>query len=160
MVALHENETDVVFGYEKYALQIQDVDPAVFSGQRFIVDLGSVEEALNSKRITENDLNTVSLMSLVTNATAYVTVRKSLINQTRYCRMDGFNESQQRLSYSVFLSDVLFQSFNLSQNKVANGSIIVAARLQCLQDDVLDSPIQTMFRTHSQVNNINVIIPQ
>ena len=153
MVVLDENKTEAVFGYEEYALQVQDIDPVDFTGQRFVVDLGSVEEALNSTRITKNDLNTTSLMSLVTNATASITIQKSLVNQTRHCRTEGLNSSQQRLSYSVFLSDILFQSFTLSQNKVANGSIIVSARLNCLESDVLDSPIQTTFRTHSQVKN-------
>ena len=157
-VVINENETESVFGYEKYALQVQDIDPVDFSGQIFVVDLGSVEEALNSTRITQDDLNIASLMSLVTNATATVKIQKSLINLTRYCQMDGFNASQQRLSYSVFLSDILFQSLNRSDNKVANGSIIVSMRLNCPEKDVLNSPIQTTFRTYSQVSSIIIII--
>ena len=157
-VVINENETESVFGYEKYALQVQNIDPVDFSGQIFVVDLGSVEEALNSTRITQDDLNITSLMSLVTNATATVRIQKSLINQTGYCQTEGFNASQQRLSYSVFLSDILFQSFNRSDNKVANGSIIVSTRLNCPENDVLNSPIQTTFRTYSQVSNIVIII--
>ena len=153
-VVLNENETETVFGNEKYALQVQDIDPVEFSGQTFIVDLGSVEEAINSRGITPSDLDTASLMALVTNATASITLQKSLINQTKSCQVDGLNASQQteqRLSYSVFLSDILFQSLNQSKDKVANGSIIVSTRLNCSENTVLDSPIKTTFRTHSQV---------
>ena len=155
---MNENETETVFGYEKYALQVQDIDPEEFSGQTFIVDLGSVEEALNSTGITPSDLNTTSLMSLVKTATASVTIQGSLINQTRSCQMEGFNTSQQRLSYSVFLSDILFQSANQSRYKVANRSIIVSLRLNCSEHIVLDSPIKTTFRTHIQVMNTKPVL--
>ena len=140
-----------MFGYETYALQIQQLDPLEFNGQTLIVDLGSVAEAMNSTQIQENELITSeTVMSVVTNATASVSIPRDLVNGLENCQAEVSNSSQQRLSYSVFLSDILFQTFNQSQFKV--GSIIVSARLNCLGNDVLTSPIQTSFRTDSQVH--------
>ena len=155
MVPLDENTTDskTVFGYETYALQIQDLDPLEFNGQTFIVDLGSVEQTMNVTQIEKSDLITSELvMSVVTSATASISIPDSLITGTGMgnCQIEVSNSSQQRLSYSVFLSDILFQGFNQSRFKL--GSIIVSARLNCLGNDVLSSPIQTNFRTQTQVS--------
>lgn len=152
MVILSENETDgkTVFGYETYALQVQELNLLQFNGQMFTVDLGSVEEALNTKRILEDDLNTSEiLMSILANATASVTVPSNLIDETEYAQILNVNSSYQRLSYSVFLSDILFQSVNQSQYKI--GSIIISARFNFLGNSTLKSAIQTTFRTHPQV---------
>ena len=157
MVPLDENTTNskTVFGYETYALQIQDLDPLEFNSQTFIVDLGSVEQALNNTQIQKSDLITSELlMSVVTNATASVFISRNIINGTKNnnCQRETSNSSQQRLGYSVFLSDILFQGFNQSQFRV--GSIIVAARLNCLGNNSLTSPVQINFRTHVHVSLI------
>ena len=154
LVTLNENKTDgkTVFGYETYALQIQKLDPLEFKGQTFTVDLGSVADTMNITQIKENELITSEVvMSAISNATASVSISRDLVNGRDNCQSEASNSSQQRLSYSVFLSDILFQSLNQSQFKV--GSIILSARLNCLANDseFLSSPIQTTFRTHSQV---------
>ncbi len=39
--ALTNTSGEVTFGFDNYALQIQDLDPDVFKGQTFTVNLGS-----------------------------------------------------------------------------------------------------------------------
>ena len=107
---------------------------------------------MNITQIKENELITSEVvMSAISNATASVSISRDLINGQDNCQSESSNSSQQRLSYSVFLSDILFQSLNQSQFKV--GSVILSARLNCLANgsEYLSSPIQTTFRTHSQV---------
>lgn len=152
MVILSENKTNdkTVFGYERYALQVQQLDLLQFNGQIFTVDLGSFKEALNTTRILEDDLNTSEiLMSVLENATASVTVPSNFIDESEYAQILGENSSHQRLSYSVFLTDILFQSVNQSQYNI--GSIIVSVRFNFSGNDTFKSPIQTTFRTHPQV---------
>ena len=152
MVILSENKTDgkTVFGYERYALQVQQLNLLQFNGQMFTVDLGSFEEALNTTRILEEDLNTSEiLMSVLVNATTSVIVPSNFIDESEYAQILGVNSSHQRLSYSVFLSDILFQSVNQSQYNV--GSIIVSVRFNILGNGTFKLPIQTTFRTHPQV---------
>ncbi len=43
------NANKLLFGYDTYALQLQNIDPDKFKGQTFTVNLGSVEDALQSK---------------------------------------------------------------------------------------------------------------
>ena len=154
VVLTNETNNKTIFGFVTYALQVQEFDPLKFNGQMFTVNLGSVEEAMNSTGIQEKDLITSEIvMSVLTNATASVRIPSDLIHEMGYtdnnCQVESLNSSQHRLGYSVFLSDILFQSLTQSQYRV--GSIIISVRLKCLESN-LTMPIQTTFRTDSQVN--------
>ena len=153
-VVLNETEDRTVFGYPTYALQVQNIDSVKVGGHALTVDLGSVDEALNSGQIiSEEDLITgESLMSMLTNATASVYIpTDSLVNNVNSCTLEMLNTSQQtRLSHSVFLSDILFQT-NFGNNNFSIGSIIIAARIQCLDGIFLPMPVRTTFRVNPKV---------
>ena len=151
-VVLNGTEDRTVFGYSMYALQVQSIDSVKVGGHALTVDLGSVDEALNSGRISEEDLITgESLMSVLTNATASVYIpTDSLVNNVNSCTLEMLNTSQPtRLSHSVFLSDILFQT-NFGNN-FSIGSIIIAARIQCLDGIFLPMPVRTTFRVNPKV---------
>ena len=150
-VAVNGTEDRTVFGYSTYALQVQNIDSVKVGGHALTVNLGSVDEALNSGQISKENLVTgESLMSVFTNATASVYVpTDSLINNVSPCTLEMLNTSQQRLSHSVFLSDILFQSHFRNNSRI--GSIIIAARIQCLDGVFLPMPIRTTFRTNPTV---------
>ena len=142
-----------MFGYSTYALQIQSIDSESVKagGHALAVNLGSVDEALNSDQIRKEDLITgEGLMSVLTNATASVYIpTDSLINSVNSCSLEMLNTSQQRLSHSIFLSDILFQTH--FRNNYRIGSIIIAARIQCLDGVFLPMPVRTTFRTNPKV---------
>ena len=150
-VALNGTEDRTVFGYSTYALQVQSIDSVKVGGHALTVNLGSVDEALNSGQISKENLITgASLMSVLTNATASVYVPTDLlINNVNSCTLETLNTSQQRLSHSVFLSDILFRSH--FRNNYSIGSIIIAARIQCLDGAFLPMPVRTTFRTNPKV---------
>jgi hypothetical protein len=144
-----------------YALQVQSIDSVKVGGHALTVNLGSVDEALNSGQISEEDLITgESLMSVLTNATASVYIpTDSLVNNVNSCTLEMFNTSQQRLSHSIFLSDILFQT-NFGNNNYSIGSIIIAARIQCLDGVSLPMPVRTTFRVNPKViipNDITIL---
>ena len=152
-VVLNGTEDRTVFGYSMYALQVQSIDSVKVGGHALTVDLGSVDEALNNGQISEEDLITgESLMSVLTNATASVYIpTDSLVNNVNSCTLEMLNASQQtRLSHSVFLSDILFQT-NFENNNFSIGSIIIAARIQCLDGIFLPMPVRTTFRVNPKV---------
>ena len=139
-----------VFAFETFALQIQDLDPQEYQGQTFSVDLGSVEEAMNMEQnIEEGDLVTSeTVMEVVTGATASMQLPEDLLESLDSCTFtinsNLISATPQRLSYSVFLSDVLFQNLNQSHLKI--GSIIVAARLKCADNTTLNTSVQSTFQ--------------
>ena len=150
-VALNGTENRTVFGYSTYALQVQSIDSVGVGSHALTINLGSVDEALSSGQISKEDLITgESLMSVLTNATASVYIpTDSLINNANSCNLETLNTSQQRLSHSVFLSDILFQT--QFRNNYSIGSIIIAARIQCLDGIPLPMPVRTTFRTNPKV---------
>ena len=82
VVLTNETNNKTIFGFVTYALQVQEFDPLKFNGQMFTVNLGSVEEAMNSTGIQEKDLITSEIvMSVLTNATASVHIPSDLINE-------------------------------------------------------------------------------
>ena len=50
------NGTSETFARGSFAIQVQDYDPATFSGLDFAVELGPVEEAVNSTEDIDSDL--------------------------------------------------------------------------------------------------------
>lgn len=112
------------FLQQTFALQVQNIDISSLNGETFNVDLGSVAEAMNITRdIEESDLITIeNVVNALSNATAAIHVSEELLE---YCTRGRTN---QRLGYSVFLSDTLFR--NQDENTTV-GSLIIAARLRC-----------------------------
>ena len=139
---------------------MQDLDPDSFQGQTFVVDLGPVEEAVNNTGVIDQDAlmtandytadnrsDTDSLSEDTDNSTASLRLSPLILEE---CPTTNLS-LRHRLSYSVFLSDVLFLPENRSTNQV--GSIVVAARLACLQTNktVLTVPVRTSFLIRAKV---------
>ena len=158
------NSTPTVFAFETFALQIQQLDPKDYKGQTFDINLGSLEEAkadnqtidqgalitsqLESKQESD-DTDTGGIMNPMT--TASLQLPKDLLDSC-VCSDTNTNSTQtisQRLSYSVFKSNVLFQNRNQSQLSI--GSIIVAARLKCADDLILNTSIKSTFQINRTV---------
>ena len=137
------NRSIVIFGFNTYALQLQDIDPSFFNGQTFAVNLGSVEDAMSRNRTSD-------LMTSETDTemfTASVQLPKDFLDLVAGC---GTNMSH-RLSYSVFLTDVLFQT-SQTRSLASIGSIIVTVQLGCARNSSLLNPFRVAFRTTEQVS--------
>ena len=96
---LNSTEDKKLFTRENFALQIQEIDVALFAGEAFNVDLGSVEEAMN----TSGNIDPSSLLTLLnplSNATGSLSVSERVVTES--------NSSNVRLGYSVFVSSSLF----------------------------------------------------
>ena len=150
-VVLPPNTTEPkVYARETFALQVRDVDTKSFSGETFNVDLGSFEEAIHlNTSIPEQALQTT--MEVLADATVSITVPREILGgrQNREIREP---DETQRLSYSVFIADTLFQSPNqTSRNNLSIGSIIAAIRLRNVAAE-LTVPLNATFRI-SEVNN-------
>jgi hypothetical protein len=106
------------------------------------VNLGSVEDAANiSGAIPPDDLVTGD--NPMDEATASIQLPIDLFMS---CGLSG---AERRLSYSVFLSDVLFQNETQLDKGLRVGSIILAPRLRC--NKTLTTPITVSFRTNEMV---------
>ena len=110
------------------------------------VDLGSVQEAMSiSSNIQEEAIQTMSRSKAYQNKTASVQVPASVFQDLRQ------SDVQQRLSYSVFVRDTLFQSSDENQSNLTVGSIIVAVRVNgSTASGNLSTPITVTFQA-SQV---------
>lgn len=141
----------LLLGYDTYALQLQNIDTDKFKGQTFSVNLGSVEEAMQTKEEFEDALKTSEMiMQVLDNSTAAVQLPENFLATIEECRDDDTNPLQ-RLSYSVFLTDILFQGQN--QSKFDIGSIIVSTRLRCAENITLTNPVILIFNTVEKLNN-------
>ncbi|XP_064387545.1 latrophilin-like protein 1 isoform X4 [Halichondria panicea] len=154
----NSTSNQTVLSFETFAMTVQDLDPDSFQGQTFVVDLGPVDEEMNNTGVIDQDAlmtfndgngdtsdnrsETGSPNKDAENSTASVHLNPSLFED---CLTTNGTLLMQRLSYSVFLSDVLFLPENRSTNQV--GSIVVAARLACLQTNktMLSVPVRTSF---------------
>ena len=119
------NTTTATFTRKTYALQLHDVDTSNFLGQTLSIDLGSVQEAMSiSSNIREEAIDTIEGNKVfLNNRTASVQVPASVFRDLSQ------NDVQQRLSYTVFVRDTLFQSSDENQSNLTVGSIIVAVRV-------------------------------
>ena len=155
---MNSTKNQTVFAFKVFALQIQDLDPQEYQGQTFSIDLGSVEEAMKvEQRIEEGDLMTsetvMEAVSLA--ATASILLPQNLFESHNSCSFTSqTSATQKRLSYSVFLSDILFQNLNQSHLKI--GSIIVAARLKCADNATLNTSVHSTFQVNREVREMNV----
>ena len=162
------NSSQTVFAFETFALQVQQLDPEEYKGQVFSVNLGSVEEATkDNQKIDQTALVTTELESAentnlehkmkiikrekATNTMAGTTASLQLPEDLLLdlCSSNSTSAVPQRLSYSVFKSDILFQ--NLNQSHLSIGSIIVAARLKCADNVTLNTSIKSTFQIDRMV---------
>ena len=131
-----------IFSQRNYALQVQDIDREVFQGETFNVDLGSVEEAINNTGNIDQDA-LVTMMETLRYATGSIQVPQSVLD---VCA----TAENLRLSYSVFLNYVLFQSPNQTANNLVIGTVVLGIRLRCALNQTLTNvsmPITLSFRT-------------
>lgn len=145
---MNGSTNQTVFAFKAFALYVQTLDPTEYQGQTFSVDLGSVEETLKleQKIEQENLITSDMVMDAVTGATASIQLPENILENLDFCNLTS---SVQRLSYSVYLSSALFQNVNQSHLKI--GSIIVAARLKCVDNVTLNTSIQTIFQITRKV---------
>ena len=141
-------------------MTVQDLDPDSFQGQTFVVGLGAVEEAVNNTGVIDQDALMTANDYMTDNRSDIDSLSEDTDNSTASLRLSPLIleecpttncSPRQRLSYSVFLSGVLFLPENRSTNQV--GSIVVAARLACLQTNktVLTVPVRISFLTRMMV---------
>ena len=152
-------EEKFVFSFDTYALQLHDIEAGSFKGKIFIVDLGSVEEAIKEEGIIKNtSLKTSAMiMDILDNWTAAVEIPKNFISDISECKT-GQSGGTQRLIHYVFLTDILFQS--PKENASDIGSVILSTEIICVGNKSLSSPITVNLRTSDKVCNNNIIILQ
>ena len=137
------SNSSATFTRKTYALQVNDIDTNKFRGQTLSVDLGSVQEAMSiSSSIREEAIQTIEGNEVpLDNRTASVQVPPSVF------RDFGQSSGHQRLSYSVFVRDTLFQSSDENQSNLTLGSIIVAVRVNgTTASGNLSTPITVTFQ--------------
>ncbi len=153
-VSRNSTSNQTVLSFETFAITVQDLDPDSFQGQTFVVGLGPVEEAVNNTGVIDQDALMTANDYMIDNRSEIDSLSKDTDNSTASLHLSPLILEEcpttncslrQRLSYSVFLSDVLFLPDNRSTSQV--GSIVVAARLACLQTNktVLTVPVRTSF---------------
>ena len=110
------NGTSETFARGSFAIQVQDYDPATFSGLDFAVELGPVEEAVNSTEDIDSDL----IVSEVNDPTAWISV--SAFSVTRRAVRNVVEEvERRRLSFTLFRRDTLFQDHAVNISSVVIG---------------------------------------
>ena len=149
---LASNESNLnnqtVFTFNTFAINIHNIDNTDdFEGPSFSVNLGSVEDAMNISKAIPREVLVVS-DNISASATSSVQLPNDLFMS---CGLSSESITQIRVSFSVFLSDVLFQNKNQRHLKV--GSIVVAPRLQCNRMTLV-TPITVSFRTNRMVTII------
>ena len=151
-----ENNTlqERVFAFETFALQLQEVDPESYKAQAFTVNLGSIEDISNiSGKIPDESLMIQD--SVMENATASVQLPDDLLDHLVDCNEVNASVDNttltRRLSYSIFLSNALFQSTEVDKYEL--GSVIVAARMNinCGNGTSLNTHITATFATNKTV---------
>ena len=148
-----------VFAFEMFALQLQEVDPETYKAQTFTINLGSIEDISNSSgKIPDESLMIQdTMMKILNNATASIQLPDDLLNDFSDCSEMNTSTANatliRRLSYSVFLSNALFQSTEVDEYKL--GSLIVAARMNvnCGNDTSLNTAITASFATNKTVRH-------
>ena len=111
--------------------------------------------SINSN-LREAAIQTIEGNKVFLNRTASVQVPASVFRDL------GQSDVQQRLSYSVFVRDTLFQSSDENQSNLTVGSIIVAVRVNgSTASGNLSTPINVTFQAsevsgckHNYINNM------
>ena len=162
-VILSDDDNDTlqerVFAFETFALHLQEVDPETYEAQAFTVNLGSIEDISNiSGKIPDESLTIQDTMiEILNNATASVQLPDDLLDHLSDCsEMDTSTANStltRRLSYSVFLSNALFQSIERDEYEL--GSVIIAARMNinCGNSTGLNMAITATFAINITVRH-------
>ena len=170
------NSTKMVFAFETFALQVQELDPEEYKGQMFSVNLGSLERAREDNQTIEQTALMTSKLESVTGlkqnqdktdkegvvnaiagSTASLQLPEDLLDLCNDTSSNNITSAvPQRLSYSVFKSDILFQ--NLNQSHLSIGSIIIAARLKCADNVTPNTSIKTTFQIDRMVRTIQELL--
>ena len=166
------NSSNMIFAFETFALQVQELDPEEYKGQVFSVNLGSLEEATKDNQTIEQENLVTSEPESATNlipesdsdgscnaiadTTASLQLPEDLLDSCNESDVNSnlVSANSQRLSYSVFKSDVLFQNVNQRQLNLSIGSIIVAARLKCADNVTLNMSVKSTFQIDRRVRII------
>ena len=132
-----EDKQRLTVAKENYALQVQEIDPSLFAGDSFNVDLGTVEEAMNtSGNIDPQAL--LTLLSPLSNATGSLSVSERVVADC--------NSSNVRLGYSVFVSSSLFPTESVNTTVA---SIILNLRLRnfnACKKEIIDDLFNVTFQ--------------
>ena len=147
-----------VFAFETFALQLQEVDAETYKAQTFTINLGSIEDISSSTgNIPDESLMIQdAMMEFFNNATASIQLPDDLLSDD-FSDCSEMNTSTanatliRRLSYSVFLSNALFQT--TEEDKYELGSVIIAARMNinCGNDTSLNTPVTVSFAINKTV---------
>ena len=163
------NSNQTVFAFETFALQVLELDPEEYEGQIFSVNLGSLEEAREDNQTIElealmtselesttkfntHEHNKTGNVNAMSDTTASLQLPEDLLDLCSDINSNLTSAIPQRLSYSVFKSDILFQSLNQSHLRI--GSIIIAARLKCADNATLNTSIKSIFQIDRMVRII------
>ena len=166
------NSSNMIFAFETFALQVQELDPEEYKGQVFSVNLGSLEEATKDNQTIEQENLVTSELESATNlnpesendgsrniadTTASLQLPEDLLDSCNESDVNSnlISSTSQRLSYSVFKSDVLFQNVNQRQLNLSVRSIIVAARLKCADNVTLNMSVKSTFQIDRRVRKVN-----
>ena len=139
---LQNDSNSTIFTRKTFALLVEDVDVTRGVDETLYVNLGTVEEATNTtERIDPNSLTKSSITAdMSTTTTAEVRVPQSVIAD-----LNSAEEPTQRLAYTVFTNDSLFQSTNETRN-ITLGSIVISVQVNASNDtNDLPAPIQVTF---------------
>ena len=132
---LNSTEDKQLFTRNNYALQVQQINASLFTGETFNVDLGTVEEAMN----TSGNIDPQALLTLlnsVSNATGSLSVSERAVTES--------NSSNVRLGYSVFVSSSLFPT---ESPNTTVASIILNLRLSDYNmEEVIDDLFNVTFQ--------------
>ena len=141
-VLLQNDSNSTIFTRKTFALLVEDVDVTRGVDETLFVNLGTVEEATNtSARIDPNSLTKSNITNMSATTTAEVRVPQSVIAD-----LNSGEKPTQRLAYTVFTNDSLFQSTNETQNNITLGSIVISVQVNASNDTRdLPAPIQVTF---------------
>ena len=109
-----------IYVQDNFAIQVQDIDRNNFTGEPFSINL----EALFN-------LTSETTMNVLSNTTASIQVSPSIFDNED-------NSTIQRLSYSVFLTDTLFQTSETADEDVEIVSIILGVHINMSTDSSSD----------------------
>ena len=137
-VPLQNDSNTTTFTRKTFALLVKEFDVMRSDDETLFINLGTVEEATNtSEQIDPNSLvvSTSNIADTNVVTTAEVEVPQSVL------RDEG--KPTQRLSYTVFANDSLFQSADETQHNTVLGSIVVSVRVNVSNE--LPDPIRLSF---------------
>lgn len=141
-VLLQNDSNSTIFTRKTFALLVEDVDVTRGVDETLFINLGTVEEATNtSERINPNSLTKSNITNMSATTTAEVRVPQLVIAD-----LNSGEKQTQRLAYTVFTNDSLFQSTNETQNNITLGSIVISVQVNASNDTSdLPAPIQVTF---------------